>query len=108
MAKELYNLGFDGVTQCQGFEEDGKRILTTTMPQAQVNQILEQNKALKNANGRLGANGGVAARIDRVTHYNWKQEWRKGPKAWGQPWHKFLMAKLKDPANKHMLLVDKL
>ena len=106
MARELYNLGFDGVTQCQAFKEDGKTIFTTVMPQKQVNEILDSTKALANQKISRTPNGGaIAARIDKVTYHNWRAEWRNKGQLWGQPWHKFLKAKLNDPENKHMRLM---
>lgn len=106
MAIELFRLPSEDGTESRGYLEDGKIILTETMSGAAVKSLIDANKEqaredpmAKTRNDDMGILG---ARIDKVTHFNWRQEWRTTARLWGKPWHKFLQAKLQDPDHKHM------
>ena len=106
MARELFDLGSNGVTQSKGYEEDGQIILTETMPAGSVERILKENHKLGQgamAKTRKDGMGIVGASIPITLHHKWRTEWRQGPKLWGQPWHKFLRAKLQDPNYKKLV-----
>ncbi len=105
MADELFDLGFNGITQSKAFEEGDEIITVESMPAGNVQAILDANKrdaeqfASKSRKGDLGVLG---ARIDIVTWHNWRQDWMKNVKPWGRPWHKYLKDRLNLVENKHL------
>lgn len=94
-------LGDDnGVTQTGVWEEDGKIILTDTMPGHRIDTILSelaQYQAMPTANG-----AGVRARIPNYLWQTWRNEFKAGPEQWGVKWAQFLTRKLNSSEYSHL------
>lgn len=108
MAHNSYSLGFNatGVVETKVAHEDGDVILIDEMPASVVQHILDTNHENRQAGDRPGGptgNGMLCGSMPITTWQEWKNEWKAGPRLWGQPWNKFLMAKLKDPAHKNFV-----
>jgi len=112
MADKLFDFGIDPITglRCAGYEEDGEIIILNQSPSSRIESHMTFNQAVAdNARDRIkrqGSQGGIIARIPEITHFRWREEWKKGPKQAGVPWNgphnSFLARKLRSVDHKKL------
>ena len=104
---KLFDLPGSGVTQSAGYEEDGKIITTENIDPAALKTIMDSNRQRENPlKQKKNDMGVVGARIPITVYHNFREQWRAGPRLWGEPWHVFLKKQLNSAECKDMRFMN--